>query len=135
MSECKHEFETVSASYYLTTKKQISEQINKLNFEEKDAVVTICRHCERLKSDVERDELQAQVAMLRKGMEFIADTTSHKRAVQLAIRFVATTPSEAAERVQKVVWALNDCRNLISKTEFPTVTEQADKALAEWNKP
>ena len=60
----------------------------------------------------ERDELQAQVAVLRKGMEFIADTTSHKRAVQLAIRFVATTPAEAAERVQKLVEALEKLARL-----------------------
>lgn len=85
-------------------------------------------------SECKHNELQAQVAVLRKGMEVIADTTSHKRAVQLAIRFVATTPPEAAERVQKLVAALEDCRNLISKTEFPTVAEQADNALAEWNK-
>ena len=80
----------------------------------------------------ELSEARAQVAVLLGALEFIADTTSHKRAVQLAIRFVATTPTEAAERVQKLVEALEDCRNLISKTEFPTVAEQADNALSEW---
>ena len=53
---------------------------------------------------------------------------------KLACEALETTPSEAAERVKKLVEALEDCRNLISKTEFPTVAEQADKAISEWRR-
>ena len=82
----------------------------------------------------ERDELQEQVAVLRKGMEFIADTTSHKRAVQLAIRFVATTPAEASERVQKLAELLQDA---VSETEngerlSKGFCSAAKAALSEW---
>ena len=99
----------------------------------------------------ERDELQAQVAVLRKGMEFIADTTSHKRAVQLAIRFVATTPAEAAERVRKLVEEmestaddigieinnLQDVHNGIVQSAVHHLRDVAsgiDKALSEWRR-
>ena len=92
------------------------------------------------KVNEERDELQAQVAVLRKGMEVIADTTSHKRAVQLAIRFVATTPSEAAERVQKLVEALevicaefNDTETDICTT-IQAMHDKAQDALSEWRR-
>ena len=81
------------------------------------------------KVNEERDELQAQVAVLRKGMEVIADTTSHKRAVQLAIRFVATTPADAAERVNALVGALE----WIEKTTQDTgAQDAANDALAAW---
>ena len=77
----------------------------------------------------ERDALQAHVAVLRKGMEVIADTTSHKRAVQLAIRFVATTPADAAERVNALVGALE----WIEKTTQDTgAQDAASDALDGW---
>lgn len=95
----------------------------------------------------ERDELQAQVAVLRGALEevgkgHIESRFDHEdgRFVEVFVRDVhigigqalEQTSAEAAERVQKLVEALEDCRNLISKTEFPTVAEQADNALSEW---
>ena len=100
----------------------------------------------------ELSEARAQVAVLRKGMEVIADTTSHKRAVQLAIRFVATTPAEAAERVvRKLVEEmestaddigieinnLQDVHNGIVQSAVHHLRDVAsgiDKALSEWRR-
>ena len=89
-----------------------------------------------VKVNEERDALQAQVAVLRKGMEVIADTTSHKRAVQLAIRFVATTPSAAAERVQKIVELLQDavCETENGERLSRGFCSIARGALAEWRR-
>ena len=91
----------------------------------------------------QNDELQAQVAVLRKGMEAIADTTSHKRAVQLAIRFVATTPADAAERVQMLVEALEEVEKMgtYKNADFTSEDSQeepwaviAGNALSEWRR-
>ena len=91
------------------TRNTIENYSNTCNHWEPNRETEIVMQKDELKTlRQERDELQAQVAVLRKGMEVIADTTSHKRAVQLAIRFVATTPSAAAERVQKIVELLQD---------------------------
>ena len=91
------------------------------------------------KVNEERDALQAQVAVLRKGMEVIADTTSHKRAVQLAIRFVATTPADAAERVNGLVKALERIEQSGTGTLDGVVvlTQEAKlarQALADWRR-
>ena len=93
-------------------------------------------HLEQEKYEKELFELQAQVAVLRKGMEVIADTTSHKRAVQLAIRFVATTPSAAAERVQKIVELLQDavCETENGERLSRGFCSIARGALAEWRR-
>ena len=97
-------------------------------------------HLEQEKYEKELFKLQAQVAVLRKGMEFIADTTSHKRAVQLAIRFVATTPAEAAERVRKLVEALEGICAEFNDTETDICTtiqamhDKAQDALSEWRR-
>ena len=106
MSECKHCFDLEEGKF--------------------------CKRCGANFDELANDlKLTVQVAVLRKGMEFIADTTSHKRAVQLAIRFVATTPAEAAERISGLVEALE----FYEKFEIDIMSdegEKARKALAAW---
>ena len=97
--------------------RKSQERINALEEESCELESEIKAQAKEYEREIEQIEVDccechakrvAQVAVLRKGMEVIADTTSHKRAVQLAIRFVATTPSEAAERVQRLVTALEE---------------------------
>ena len=91
-------------------------------------------HLEQEKYEKELLELQAQVAVLRGALEAIANTTSHKRAVQLAIRFIAATRAEASERVQKLAELLQDA---VSETEngerlSKGFCSAAKAALSEW---
>ena len=121
MSECKHEFIFLGMGDMHRCKKCGLMA---------DSFTAIIFQNERLeKAELKENELQAQVAVLRKGMEVIADTTSHKRAVQLAIRFVATTPADAAERVNALVGALE----WIEKTTQDTgAQDAASDALDGW---
>ena len=129
--------------------RKSQERINALEEESCELESEIKAQAKEYEREIEQIEVDccechvkrvAQVAVLRKGMEAIADTTSHKRAVQLAIRFVATTPAEAAEGVQMLVEALEGICAELNDTETDICTtiqamhDKAQDALSEWRR-
>lgn len=90
----------------------------------------------------ERDELQAQVAVLRG--ELSADLRVFKslnrypfncdEAIKRVKNALSTTPAEAAERVQKLVMTLEKIRDAKCISDRPGTYYKilADEALSEW---
>ena len=135
MSECKHEWEYVRCE---------------------DAIM--CAKCNVFHTDEllkERDELHAQVAVLRGALELYGDLRDFtslavdalqrgdeknaakyfdkKRTIAGVMKnALATTPSEAAERVQKLVSTLELASNCL--VDGSAIKNEAQKALSEWKR-
>ena len=107
----------------------------------------VCADCdtdvyEELKQ--ERDELQGQVVALRGALERVSKVSRSNglfpltRITREAVKGLAYTPSEAAERVQKLVEALEEVCEEFHDVETDLCTsiqimyEKAQKALSEW---
>ena len=142
------------------TRNTIENYSNTCNHWEPNRETKVVMQKDELKAlRKERDELQAQVAVLRGALETATDylynpfEPDNQCAQYKNIKnILQTTPAEAAERVQKLVEALEstaddigievnnlqDVHNGIVQSAVHHLRDVAsgiDKALAEWNKP
>ena len=134
MSECKHSFNLNEGKFC---------KYCGINFDD------LMRNIDVSNLEKERDELQAQVAVLRGALEEINKVSTEQglsmldgacKGDKLACEALDATPAEAAERVQRLVEALEGICAEFNDTETDICTtiqamhDKAQEALSEWRR-
>ena len=145
MKECKHEFEWYGddTSKCIICGLVVPDDLTSILDNDSNFYASAKEWLEEVLK--ERDELQAQVAVLRGALETVVEMGTYRNDgyasedmleepwATVAANALAATPSESLERINKMVRALE----FYAKWECDVLAdegEMAEKALAEWRK-